>query len=86
MKITRASAEEWASKRGYKPVQIDGIPEGFSFRTPDVTIGNSTHFGRFIALVPLAEWDGEDVKCEATTEHHLLELFNKASQIWQTRK
>ena len=57
MKITRANVETYAKTYGLEPIQIDGIPEGFAWREPDVTIGNKTHKGRIIKFSPLKDWD-----------------------------
>ncbi len=55
MKATRANVEEYALNKGLEPVQIDGIPEGFSFREADVTIDGIEHKGRIITFEPLKE-------------------------------
>ncbi len=60
MKITRANVEEYANKHGLEPIQIDEIPEGFSFKEPDVKIGKATHKGRIIKFKPLADWQDEN--------------------------
>lgn len=63
MKITRANVEVFAISRGWESVQIDGIPEGFSWKEPDVTISTTAepkgvlHKGRIIKFKPLGEWD-----------------------------
>ncbi len=53
MKITKELVADIAHKRGYEPVQIDGIPEGFSWMEPDVVINDVHHKGRYVAFVPL---------------------------------
>lgn len=58
--VTRASVEEYAKTKGLEPIQIDGIPEGFSFREPDVTIGKVEHKGRITKFKPLAMWGDND--------------------------
>lgn len=55
MKITRANVADYAEKHGLEPVQIDGIPEGFSFKEPDITIGDIEHKGRIIRFKPMAD-------------------------------
>ncbi len=60
MKITRTNVEEYAKKRGLELIQQDGIPEGFSWKEPDLTIGGKTHQGRIIKFKPLAEWGDKD--------------------------
>lgn len=59
-KITRANVEEYAQTKGLELIQIDGIPEGFSWREPDVTIGGVAHKGRIIKFKPLANWQDKD--------------------------
>lgn len=54
-KATRANVEEYTTKMGFSPVQINGIPEGFSFVEPDIQIGNQVHKGRYIAFIPLSD-------------------------------
>lgn len=55
MRWTRANVAEIAKSKGYEPLQEDGIPEGFSWKEPDVTIGEVTHKGRIIRFKPLTE-------------------------------
>lgn len=57
MKITRANVAEYAKDKGLEPIQIDGIPEGFSFIAPDLQIANVLHSGQFFAFIPNYEWD-----------------------------
>ena len=56
MRITRANVEAYAKTYGLEPIQIDGVPEGFAWREPDVTIGDKTHKGRIIKFKPLYDW------------------------------
>lgn len=56
MKITRANVEEYAKHRGYEPINIDGIPEGFSFKEPEVNISGISHKGRIVKFSPLKDW------------------------------
>lgn len=75
-KVTRVSAEEYAVRHGLDPVQIDGIPEGFSFKTPTKQIGDTFVDSEFIALIPLAYWsDHHSVK--ARDEVELVYLYKK---------
>ncbi len=60
MKVTRANVEDYAKNKGLEPVQIDGIPEGFSFREPNINIGGVEHEGRIIKFKPLADWNDQD--------------------------
>jgi len=57
MKVTLASVQEKIKNKGLEPVQIDGIPEGFSFKEPSITIGGVYHEGKYTAFIPLKEWD-----------------------------
>lgn len=63
MKITRATVEQYAKERGLEPVQIDGVPEGFSWKEPDITLANKTHRGKILKFKPLGEW-GKDISYE----------------------
>lgn len=60
MKITRANVEFFAKERGYEPIQIDGIPEGFSFKEPDITINGKEIKGRIIKFKPMGDWQDKD--------------------------
>lgn len=51
MKATRANVEQYAQTHGLIPVQVDSIPEGFSFQEPDITIGDKLHKGGYVAFV-----------------------------------
>lgn len=55
MKHTRVNVEHEAKQKGLEPIQIDGIPEGFSFKAPDVQIGETLHKGQYVAFVPMTE-------------------------------
>lgn len=57
MKITRANVEQYAKARGFEPVQIDGVPEGFAWQTPTVIIDATEHKGKIIKFAPLKNWD-----------------------------
>ncbi len=57
MRITRANVEAYALKNGWEAIQIDGIPEGFAWKMPDVEIGEVLHKGKIIKFKPLGEWD-----------------------------
>ena len=57
MLITRASVENYARKKGLELLQEDGIPEGFSWKEPDLQIGEQFIKGRIIRFKPLEEWD-----------------------------
>lgn len=65
MKITFANVKDWAEQRGLEPVQIDGIPEGFSFKEPTVTISNKEHIGGYVAYIPFSDWDAVYANSEA---------------------
>lgn len=55
MKHTVENIKGTVESYGLEPVQIDGIPEGFSYKFPDITIGKTTHYGHFLSFVPMAE-------------------------------
>lgn len=56
MIVTRSNIADYAREKGLELVQIDGIPEGFSFREPAITIGGVEHSGLYIAFIPLSDW------------------------------
>lgn len=55
MKWTRANVESYAQSKGYEPLQIDGIPEGFSWKEPDITINGKFYKGKIINFKPLTD-------------------------------
>lgn len=57
MMITRANVEVFAISKGWEPIQIDGIPEGFSWKESDIKIGDKEIKGKIIKFKPLGEWD-----------------------------
>ena len=57
MKITKESVAEYATEHGLTPVQVDGIPEGFSWIEPDLTIGKELIVGRHVGFLPLRDWN-----------------------------
>lgn len=75
MKWTRANVEEWARERGLEPVTIDGIPEGFSFKEPELTIGDEHHAGSYVAYIPLS-----DESVYAITQEDLLVAFSQKTK------
>lgn len=58
-KVTKASVEEWVKeRRDLIPMQIDGIPEGFSFwMDKSVQIGKVFHKGYLVSCTPGYNWD-----------------------------
>lgn len=76
MKATRESVEQLTKE--YEPIQIDGIPEGFSFKKPDITIGGKEHKGFYIAYLPLSEHE----TVVAMNVHDLLKVYNQKKLIW----
>jgi hypothetical protein len=60
MRITRANVERYALSKGLEPVQEDGIPDGFVWKEPDITIGGKEHKGRIIKFKPLTDWDDKE--------------------------
>lgn len=57
MKLTRAYLAQFAKEEGYEPVQVDGIPEGFAFKTPALTIGGVEHPGVYLGYQPLSDFE-----------------------------
>lgn len=58
-KMTRANVEEYALIRGYEPLQIDGIPDGFAWIEPDITVGKQFVPGKVVIFKPLGRWEDE---------------------------
>lgn len=79
MKVTLANVTEYVKALGYEPVQIDGIPEGFSFKAPNLTIGDKEHIGGYVAFIPLRSWE-EISRINAPTQERLLEIYNKETK------
>ena len=52
---TRATVADFAREKGLEPIQIDGIPEGFAWKEPDVTIGDKEIRGRTVIFTPLTD-------------------------------
>jgi len=71
MKWTVDTVAQKANDEGLEPIQIDGIPDGFSWKEPDVTIGGQTHAGKYVLFGPL----GSDVVRTETPED-LLNSYN----------
>lgn len=82
MNNTRANVLELASKAGLEPVQIDGIPEGFSFKQPDITISNVFHKGKYVAFIPHAP-TGETVSTYTVQE--LLVIYKLARKHYEKK-
>lgn len=80
MKVTHYTAQLYAQQNGLEPMQIDSIPEGFSFKVPDITIGGRLHEGDYIAFIPLTEWGELGHKVTARTEFGLQELYKVATK------
>lgn len=60
MKITRANVEDYALSKGLEPTQIDGFPEGFTWKESGIKIGETITKGRIIKFEPLAEWEDKN--------------------------
>lgn len=73
-KVTRASVEEFVRDRPYMPIQVDGIPEGFSFEREKIIIGGTEYPGSLIAFVPFSNWDSDEMVYGKTKEE-LLENY-----------
>lgn len=77
MKITHVNIAEYAEQHGLTPVQVDGIPEGFSFKEPDIEIGGIEHEGQYVAFLPLKEWQDEKAIIRTITIPALQTLFKR---------
>lgn len=77
MKITHANVADFAKARALEPIQIDGVPEGFSFKEPDLMIGDLLHEGDYVAFIPLREWEDEKSIVRTATLPALQTLFKK---------
>ncbi len=78
--MTKANVIAHAQSKGYEPVQIDSIPEGFCYKRPDVKIGEVLHPGEYVAFIPLAEWENESTVHSPTIEG-LIELYKQRIKI-----
>jgi hypothetical protein len=78
MKWTRANVSEHAKSKGFDPVQINGIPDGFAYMTPDITIGSGHYKGMIVAYVPLT-----DHIVQASNVTDLLTEYNEHIQYVQ---
>lgn len=79
MNATRASIEKFT--RDLLPIQVDGIPEGFSFAKEGKTIGGVTYADSYVAFVPLQEIE----PITAQTIEELLIKYNNAKKNTQRR-
>lgn len=77
MKITRELVASIAQSKGYEPVQIDGIPEGFSWKEPDLTVGETIHKGRYVAFSPLKDEAADGGVMRAETIEELLPIYKQ---------
>ncbi len=80
MKTTKANVEAHAKTKGYEPVEIDSIPEGFCYKRPNLTIGGVLHEGEYVAFIPLAEWENESTVHSPTIEG-LITLYKQKIKI-----
>ncbi len=78
--MTKQNVADWVVSKGYELIQIDSIPEGFCFKKPDITIGDVPHIGEYVAFIPLAEWENENVVHSPTIEG-LIELYKQRIKI-----
>jgi len=64
MKVTRASVQEYVKDKGLELVQIDGIPEGFSFlKKNERKIGGFYDIGQYLVFIPLKSWEDDKAMC-----------------------
>lgn len=74
MRLTRANIEEYARAKGWQAVQIDGIPEPFSYQIPDITIGGVEHKGGYVTF----DLKSKEIKeLRAETQQQLLKLYKQ---------
>lgn len=57
MKLTYAQLKEFAATHGLELVVTDWIPDGFAYKEPDLTIGETEHQGQYVAYIPLSDWE-----------------------------
>jgi len=68
---TRANVEDKIKNKGYESIQVDGIPEGFSFKEPNITIGEIEHEGDYTAFIP-----NHDEQVFSSNKEDLLFIYN----------
>jgi len=68
---TRANVEVYAKEKGYQPIQIDGIPEGFSWKQDGLTIGGVEHGKTYWLFHP-----NEEERTSANETEHLVTYYN----------
>jgi hypothetical protein len=76
MKYTRANI-----RNNFESIQIDGIPEGFSFKEPDITISGIIHKGSYRVYVPLT-----DIILLAPNEEEILEIWTRTNKLLRVKK
>lgn len=74
MRHTAANVRARAEEKGLEPTQIDGIPEGFSYKEPDVTIGGKLHVGRYVAFIP---FNNDEVCVYADAPKDLIKAYKQ---------
>lgn len=80
MKATRVNVERIATQRGLEPIQIDGIPEGFSFKAPDLEVGGKLYAGQYVVYVPNTEKIVWGYHLDTLLEQYNLEIEYGAKQ------
>lgn len=75
MKITRANVQKYTKEKGLELIQIDGIPEGFSFKSAGIHIGPKFYGGQYFAFIPMMPWDKGIV--QENNIYDLLKEYNK---------
>lgn len=76
-KTTLHAVTQYATERGLEPIQLDYIPDGFAYKSPDITIGAKTHKGEYIAFSPNVSWESPHAIIRAEDEETLLIQFKK---------
>lgn len=75
MHNTAENVRVYAEEAGLEPVQIDGIPEGFSFKYPNVEINNKLIKRGYIAFIPLRDDSHKTARVYGETKKELLTAY-----------
>lgn len=87
MKISRANVADYAREKGLEPIQIDGIPEGFSFIEPDLWIGEKLCPRLYKAFIPMMDWYETPNGLSSDNLKELQSLYKYREEKWiKTKK
>lgn len=76
MKVTRSNVQKYAIEKGFHPIQVDGIPEGFSYESDGIHIGVNYFQGQKFAFIPLKDWSKGIVQ-----ENNTEDLLNSYTRL-----